>query len=222
MSIIDTEITADTTTGPPLSIDRIVANAKQMASQSGGGYSAGQLTLGNVLRVMAEHGLVKLSTGQIVQAMNECRDIQNDSLVSAAQLLAYNYRRVDNLSYAGIIRFVRQATVLGPAGIAALHLKLRRPKLLDLRVRAKMRANAARQIDGRRLAQALYKLRHRFSGWERDFIEAAAAFPDEKYISKDQYNQLVALAEIAGVDLEALEGTAGEPRRRSTQRGSNV
>jgi hypothetical protein len=204
-----TELEPDTTDADePLALDRIAAHARQLAAQSGGGYNAAQLTLANVLRILAEAKIAKLTDSQIISAMRELKDIPDGTLFLGVRLFASNYRRVADLSYFGITRFIRQAAVLGPQGIAKFHRKLERPKLNDLRSRAKLRNARERRLDGHRLAAALYQRRKRFQGWERDLIEAAAAMPDGAYFSTDQHAKLVALAKTVGLDLMKLEEAA--------------
>jgi hypothetical protein len=198
---MDTDTMSDTDTD--IDLADIVSTALVCARQSQGDFTAGQVVTGRVLQALSQHGRLRLTTAQCVQAMHALKDIDSDVLVAAVQFMTRNMP--SDITYPGVMNLLRRAAMLGIDGMAELHQARQRPKLLGPAARARARAAQERKISARKLIRALYERRRSFGpGWAFDFIEASYALPPDTWVSHDQLKALMELCEEAKIDWQRL------------------
>jgi hypothetical protein len=181
--------------------------------QSGGGYTVGQITLGNCLAILAKHKRLQLSTGQIVWIMGHLKDIPSRQLIRSIEFINGNTDRIADTSASGIVKFIRRCVALGVDNLATLDSRLNhkpekkpKPMLMPAEVRQRLKSHARRNIDVKGLAARLFPERRRFEqAWAKTFIQTCNAVPDARYISPEQVSVLIGLAEQIGLNLDRFD-----------------
>jgi hypothetical protein len=189
---------------PDDTIRQIQKQSQRMATANR--VSFAPVYLMQTLKTLADLGLIRLSSAEILSLMPIAQDVPDALLIAVTTFIAKHIPVYND--FLGVRETIKRGCVIGIGGLLELHrynkekrqrkrskaIKLAkalgvpvpgaRPKLLPPHERPQAKAAAAAQlkaeIEAARAALVrLYKHRHeaRFAGWRLDFIEAASAIP---------------------------------------------